>query len=248
MHIGLVETAAGVSGIAGAIVAPWVIERVPTGWLTVVAGWTFVPLVVPMAIWNHPAVVAAALGLGLFLNPAGNAGIGAYRIAVTPAELQGRIQSTMQFVSMSVLPLAPVLAAALLAGLGGGAAVAVLGGLTALVALIPTLSRSVRSVPRPRDWASDATPVPVKEPAPARPDGQHQKVEGWDTISAAEPVPTRQLFAVASQAVSRGCRGSPRPRPGGRRSGRSPRSGHRRPPAAPARPPAAVAAATYSSD
>ena len=107
VHIGLVETAAGVSGIAGAIVAPWVIERVPTGWLTVVAGWTFVPLVVPMAIWNHPAVVAAALGLGLFLNPAGNAGIGAYRIAVTPAELQGRIQSTMQFVSMSVLPLAP---------------------------------------------------------------------------------------------------------------------------------------------
>ena len=87
VHIGLVETAAGVSGIAGAIVAPWVIERVPTGWLTVVAGWTFVPLVVPMAIWNHPAVVAAALGLGLFLNPAGNAGIGAYRIAVTPAEL-----------------------------------------------------------------------------------------------------------------------------------------------------------------
>ena len=72
----------------------------------------------------------------------------------------------MQFVSMSALPLSPVLAAALLAGLGGGAAVAVLGGLTALVALIPTLSRSVRAVPRPRDWASDATPVPVKEPAP----------------------------------------------------------------------------------
>jgi len=156
LHIGLVETAAGVSGIAGAIVAPWVIERVPTGWLTVAAGWTFVPLVVPMVIWNHPAVVAAALGLGLFLNPAGNAGIGAYRIAVTPAELQGRIQSTMQFVSMSVLPLAPVLAATLLAGLGGGAAVAVLGGLTALVALIPTLSRAVRQVPRPRDWDTRA--------------------------------------------------------------------------------------------
>jgi len=55
-----------------------------------------------------------------------------------------------------VLPLAPVLAAALLAGLGGGAAVAVLGGLTALVALIPTLSRAVRQVPRPRDWDTRA--------------------------------------------------------------------------------------------
>ena len=160
VQIGLVETAAGVSGILGAIVAPWVIDRFPTGWLTVAAGWTFVPLVVPMVLWNNPAVVAAALGLGLFLNPAGNAGIGAYRIAVTPPELQGRIQSTMQFVSMSVMPLSPVLAAALLAGLGGGAAVAVLGGLTALVALIPTLSRTVREVPRPRDWQT-STPAPV---------------------------------------------------------------------------------------
>jgi len=118
----------------------------------VAAGWTFVPLVVPMALWNNPAVVAAALEPGLFLHPAGNAGIGAYRIAVTPPELQGRVQSAMQFLSMSVMPLSPLLAGALLAGLGGGAAVAVLGGLTALVAMIPTLSRTIRQVPRPRDW------------------------------------------------------------------------------------------------
>ena len=162
VQIGLVETVAGISGILGAIVAPWVIDRFPTGWLTVTVGWTFVPLVVPMVLWNNPAVVAAALGLGLFLNPAGNAGIGAYRIAVTPPELQGRIQSTMQFVSMSVMPLSPVLAGQLLAGLGGGPAVAVLGGLTALVALIPTLSRTVRQVPRPRDWVTPSTePVPA---------------------------------------------------------------------------------------
>ena len=35
VQIGLVETAAGVAGILGAVVAPWIIERVPTGWLTV---------------------------------------------------------------------------------------------------------------------------------------------------------------------------------------------------------------------
>ena len=72
-----------------------------------------------MALVNNPAVVAAALGIGLFLNPAGNAGIGAYRIAVTPDELQGRIQSTTQFLSMSVLPVAPLLAGFLLGRLGG---------------------------------------------------------------------------------------------------------------------------------
>jgi predicted MFS family arabinose efflux permease len=155
VHIGLVETAAGVCGILGALAAPWVIDRFATGWLTVAVAWSFVPLVLPMVFWNSPAVVAAALGLGLFLNPAGNAGIGAYRIAVTPAELQGRIQSTSQFVSMSTMPLSPILAGALLTGLGGAPAIAVLGGLTAAVALIPTLSRSVRSVPRPAVWRAD---------------------------------------------------------------------------------------------
>ncbi len=160
-QIGLVETAAGVSGILGAVVAPMIIARVATGWLAILASWSFVPLLVPMALWNHPAVVAAALGLGLFLNPAGNAGIGSYRIAVTPTELQGRVQSTMQFVSMAAMPLSPVLAGVLLSTLGGGAAVAVLGVLTAAVALIPTLSPAVRAVPRPSDWAPQPASVVV---------------------------------------------------------------------------------------
>jgi predicted MFS family arabinose efflux permease len=149
VQLGLVETAAGLAGIAGAVLAPWIIDRMPTGRLTIAIAWSFLPLVVPMIVWSTPAVVAAALSLGMLLNPAGNAGIGSYRIAITPPALLGRVQSTSQFVSMSAMPLAPVLAGALLSGLGGGAAIAVLGGLTALVALIPTVSASVRAVPRP---------------------------------------------------------------------------------------------------
>ena len=164
-QIGLVETAAGAFGLLGAIVAPWIIERLPTGALTVAVAWSFVPLLVPLALWNHPAVVAAALSMGLLLNPAGNAGIGAYRIAVTPPELIGRVQSTSQFVSMSTMPFAPVLGGGLLALLGGPAAMVALGVLTAAVALIPTLSRSVREVPRPRVWREMAEPV--TEPVPA---------------------------------------------------------------------------------
>lgn len=151
-QIGLVEAAAGACGLLGAVLAPWVIERFATGRLTVVIAWSFVPLLVPMVLWAHPAVVAAALGLGLLLNPAGNAGIQSYRIAVTPRELIGRVQSTSQFVSLSVMPLAPVLGGALLAGFGGPTAIGVLGAMTAGVALIPTLSRSVRAVPRPAIW------------------------------------------------------------------------------------------------
>jgi predicted MFS family arabinose efflux permease len=152
LQIGLVETAAGLCGILGAVVAPWIIERTATGRLTIAVAWSFLPLVVPLAMWNQPAIVAGALAIGMFLNPAGNAGIGSYRVAVTPPELLGRVQATSQFVSMSAMPLAPLLAGGLLSGLGGGPAIAVLGVLTAGVALIPTLSVSVRSVPRPAAW------------------------------------------------------------------------------------------------
>jgi predicted MFS family arabinose efflux permease len=154
-QIGLVETAAGLAGIVGAIAAPWLIDHIATGSLTIAIAWSFVPLVVPMVLWNNPAVVAIAISLVLLLNPAANAGIGAYRIAVTPPELIGRTQSCTQFTSMSVMPLAPVTAGLLLSGIGGPAAIAALGGLTAVVALIPTLSRSVRAVPRPSRWRAE---------------------------------------------------------------------------------------------
>ncbi len=168
--IGLVETAAGVCGVLGAMAAPRIIERTATGVLTVVVAWSFVPLLVPLIFWNHPVVVMISLSTGVFLNPAGNAGIGSYKMSITPPELVGRVQSTGSFLSWSTLPLAPVLGGGLLAALGGPAAMAVLTGMCALVALIPTLSRTVRSVPRPAQWQHLETVVtqPQSGPEPAR--------------------------------------------------------------------------------
>ena len=152
--IGLVETAAGVCGVFGALVAPRIIERTATGRLTVVVAWSFVPLLVPLIFWNNPVVVMISLSTGVFLNPAGNAGIGSYKMSITPPEIIGRVQSTGQFLGWSTMPLAPVVGGGLLAWLGGPAAMAVLTVLCALVALIPTLSRTVRSVPKPAEWAT----------------------------------------------------------------------------------------------
>jgi predicted MFS family arabinose efflux permease len=165
--IGLVGTAAGVCGVLGATVAPRIIATLPTGRLTVLVAWSFVPLLLPMVLWNHPAVVIAALSVGVFLNPAGNAGIGAYKVAVTPPELVGRTQSVGQFLSWSAMPLGPVVAGGLLALLGGPTTMAVLAVVAALVALVPTLARSVRSVPRAEDWErpEDPSVEPDLEPA-----------------------------------------------------------------------------------
>lgn len=161
--IAVVEVVGGVCGIAGAALAPRLIDRLPTGRLALVVAWTMLPLMLPMAYWSTQLVIAAALGVILLLNPAGNAGVSSYRMAITPPELIGRVQSAMQFTSMMTMPVAPVLAGVLLGSLGGRDAILALAVLTALAALIPTLSRSVRSVPRPSEWATG----PAEPVAPA---------------------------------------------------------------------------------
>jgi predicted MFS family arabinose efflux permease len=156
-RIGLVSTAAGIGGILGALAAPYVIDRLRTGALTVVVGWMCVLPLVPLMRWSTTGAACASVFAILLMNPAGNAGIGAYRAAMTPDDLQGRVGSALSFVTMGTLPLAPVLGGFLLGSFGGQAAIAALVGASVLTALIPTFSRSMNSVPRPSEWS--ATPA-----------------------------------------------------------------------------------------
>lgn len=153
-QIGLVETATGVFGLLGAMAAPAIIARLRTGTLFILISWAFVPLMVPMAVWNTPWVVGAAVSLGIFVNPAGNAGVSSYAQSQLPRELLGRFSSTMNFTSRSLMPLAPLLAGGLLSAFGGTLAVLALAVPIALVALIPTLSPVIWAIPRPAEWAA----------------------------------------------------------------------------------------------
>jgi MFS family permease len=150
--IGLVDALAGAGGILGAIVAPALIARFRTGRITVATAWSWVPLLVPLVFFSSPVLIGALLFLGLLLNPAGNAASASYRAAITPVGLQGRVASAYSFLGLATLPLAPVLGGLLLEHAGGPAATAGLLVAALLTALIPTLSREIRRVPRPADW------------------------------------------------------------------------------------------------
>lgn len=168
--IGVIDALAGVGGILGALAAPFIIDRLPTGRLTIAVAWSWVPLLVPLVFWSSPLLIGAVLMLGLSLNPAGNAGAQSYRVAITPPHLQGRVSSSMQFVGMSMMPLAPIAGGFLLDTYGGAAATVGLLVLVTLTALIPTLSPVVRQVPRPAEWeVSDAVATPTADPMPAPP-------------------------------------------------------------------------------
>ena len=151
-QIGLVSTAAGLGGIIGAVLAPALIHRTPTGLLTVVIGWMCCLPLVPLTWSASPWTACACTFFLMLLNPVGNAGIGSYRMAVTPDHLQGRVASTSQFVSMSVMPLAPLLGGWLLERQGGTTTMVVLVAASALLAALLTSSRPIRSVPRPSEW------------------------------------------------------------------------------------------------
>jgi MFS family permease len=153
-QIGLVSTSAGIGGILGALAAPYVIDRLRTGTLTVVVGWMCVIPLVPLMWWSTTWAACASVFAILLLNPSGNAGIGAYRAAMTPDDLQGRVGSALSFVTMGTLPLAPVLGGFLLGAYGGQAAIAAMVAASVGTALIPTFSRSMNSVPRPSEWSA----------------------------------------------------------------------------------------------
>jgi MFS family permease len=163
-QIGLVSTAAGVGGILGALAAPYIIDRARTGLLTVAIAWMCTLPLLPLIWWATPLAACVSVFTLLLLNPAGNAGIGAYRVAQTPDELQGRVASATQFSSMSVMPLSPLLAAWLLTHLGGSHAVLTLVVSMGCIALLVTLSRSIRQVPRPREWQAELDTAVVSQP------------------------------------------------------------------------------------
>ena len=150
--IGATESAAGVAGILGALAGPSVIERMPTGWLTIAATWALVVPIVPLVFTVDPWIVGGCLSVAMFLNPISNAGVAAYRVAVTPDELQGRSHTAMSFLATLAMPVGAPLGGTLMAAFGGQIAMALILGLTAAGALMLTLSRSIRSVPRPDRW------------------------------------------------------------------------------------------------
>jgi MFS family permease len=154
--IGAIDAIAAGAGIVGAAVASRHTQRLPTGATTMVTGLVLAAVVVPMAWTTDVRVIGALLAIGTFLLPANNAGIGAYLSFVTPDEMQGRLNSAAEFVSSGLTPLAPVVAGALLATLGGMAGTLVGAAVVAGSIMPLVLEPSVRRLGRPSEWASAA--------------------------------------------------------------------------------------------
>lgn len=152
--IGLVSSALGVAMIAGALVAPWLVNRVRTG-LLVVGG--LVPAVTAMfvlpAVDGIPATVLV-LALGWLTVPAVNAGLLGYAMAIIPQRLMGRAMTGFDLFAMGAVPLAPVIAGFGLGWIGRDATLLICAGVCLVALVLAVCSRHLRRLPRPSDWPS----------------------------------------------------------------------------------------------
>lgn len=145
--IGLLETAMGVGGLAGAFAAPRLLARFSTGRITIVGSWIITVAFASTAASTHPVVLILLPAFAVFLLPALNSGLFGYQMLITPDHLQGRAQSAFMFMANTAAPLAPFLGGVFLGTLGAREALLIFGGLLAIGSVLLTISRSIRSIP-----------------------------------------------------------------------------------------------------
>lgn len=176
--IGVIDTIGAVAGLAGSLLAPRIIRRVPSGLLAITTAALLTAAVVPMAFTDNVVVIGGLLAVGLVTNPAGNACISSYMAATTPDRLQGRANAALMFSAMALTPLASVVGGWALDQYGGRATMLAAAALTALAAVPLLLSRDVRTLSTPDRWPGVETPGEVRTPAPADVPGAPVILEG----------------------------------------------------------------------
>ena len=152
--IGLALAVAGFGGIAGALVAGWVLKRVRPGLIFICAAWAgplaaiglaTAPGAVPLGIIVACVFVRAPIVNALFL---------AYIAKMVPDELQGRVLGAVMFMSMIATPIGVFFVGLIFSAAGPVWVFTAIGAVAALAAL-PMLSRRIRTLPDPEDIAEE---------------------------------------------------------------------------------------------
>lgn len=155
--VGLILAAAGAGALVGAVIAAPMSRAIPLGRLLVLtAALTGVAsLLTPLATLV-PAPAAVALMIAMYILDAAmivvyNINVRSYRSAITPDDMQGRMNAASRMAGMGVMPIGAVLGGLLGTAVGTLPALvlASLGTLTAPLLLACTHVRTVKRVPEP---------------------------------------------------------------------------------------------------
>lgn len=154
--IGVLDLVAGAVMILGALLAPRLLQRLRLGAVIVVGLGLATIGTAGMALLHSYPGYLVMIALAVALIPAVNAGLGGYTLAITPSRLQGRASSVLGLTGFVAAPIAPVIGAALLAGVGVVTALWVFTAAILTVTVVLAALPSLRAIGRPQNWNQDA--------------------------------------------------------------------------------------------
>jgi MFS family permease len=159
--VGVIVAAFGASQVAGALTSGIARRRLSMRTILVTELWGGVAVV---AFVVHPDIYVLLAGVlpQAFVMPISDTVLSAYRYAVTPDRLIGRVSSATTTIAIVSMPLGPLAAGFLLDAYSARAVIALFAAGTFAIAIWATLSPSMRHAPR----LDDLTAAPPVEPLP----------------------------------------------------------------------------------
>ncbi|MFY1633148.1 MFS transporter [Solwaraspora sp. WMMB335] len=139
----------GVGAIAGALVAPPVQRLVSPNVIMIGALWWWVAQMAALALVPTVFALGAVYTVGALMGPIFNTTNAAYRYALTPDRLQGRVNGASRMIGWGARPVGALLGGIALETLGAVPTFAALATWLAIVAAASTSSRQIRRAPRP---------------------------------------------------------------------------------------------------
>jgi MFS family permease len=144
--IGAVETIVGIGALAGALLAPMLVRRIPLRLLAIGISWLGVALFALSATLTGSILVGVPIAIAIFFGPACNAALFGYQAAITPDRLQGRVISVIFLAAMSLSSVAALMGGLLVHAWGGPAAILAFAAVMSVSAVSATVSKGMRSM------------------------------------------------------------------------------------------------------
>jgi len=187
--IGAMLAIGSVGGLFGALLAPRLRQRLGFRHVMILTVWSQALAVLLFAIAPTAVVlgvISAALGVA---GPLYNTVTMGYRLAMTPDQLQGRVNSAARMLAFSPIPLGNAIAGALLAALGAIPVILIFAAFRLVVALLATVASRMDWFPSSRQLLDDRT---LKV---AGNQGKDAKADPLDAVTAPPP----EVAAVATR-------------------------------------------------
>ena len=145
--IGAMFAILGAGALLGALVAPTVARHVPARYVLVGILWIWAAYPLLLALLPNAIALGLVGAVAGTLGPIFNVVLSAYRYALVPDRLQGRVGSVILLVAWGTIPLGAIAAGVMLETLGAVESMLVIAGVNLAVAVGAIAARTVRTVP-----------------------------------------------------------------------------------------------------